>query len=659
MEANHEKELQVQIQYALIEKLASSQQQQARLLQLLEECIFECDFDFNISFATDAWHTQLGYKPEEIVSQPLHRFLKNPEDLPCYNSELSETPIRLELQIKHQEGLFIWFELRLVNRPKEGFAGILFNINQRKSAELALQQSYLETKKLSLVASYSQGPVIITDANGNTEWVNLSFLSTFGYALDQILGKKPGDIMQGPETNPETIQKISIAIKKQDTFHVDILNYTHSGDEIWIHLDGYPVINDSAQLVNYIGIIQDISVQKQLESLLKEAAINLEITEETKIRLLANVSHEMRTPLNAIIGGLELIPEETMSADSSDTLKMIKEAANSLKSIVSNLFTSSRHGRTSKSLVIRPDNSRRILSSLIQMLEIQNTNPSVEIKLVVAENMPEWILIDTQRLQQILTNLLTNALKFTTAGRVQLTAELNPSQTHLVFIVTDTGIGISDQEIDNIFEPFSQIDSSIARSYAGLGLGLSICKQLIDELEGAIDVKSQLGQGTTFTVRLPYHAHDHKNETTSLTREKPELDLSSKKILIVDDNLTNQKLMGKILVKLGSETVSASNGLEACEQCANQDFDLILMDLQMPVMDGITAIKTIRASKSKNACTPIIAVTADALMQVKQETLAAGACAVLYKPIESSVMFELIDSALSTHKEKVNTNDTE
>ena len=117
--------------------------------------------------------------------------------------------------------------------------------------------------------------------------------------------------------------------------------------------------------------------------------------------------------------------------------------------------------------------------------------------------------------------------------------------------------------------------------------------------------------------------------------------------------------MGKILVKLGSETVSASNGLEACEQCANQDFDLILMDLQMPVMDGITAIKTIRTSKSKNASTPIIAVTADALMQVKQETLAAGACAVLYKPIESSVMFELIDSALSTHKEKVNTNDTE
>ncbi len=652
MDADHEKELQLQIQYALVEKLASSQQQQARLLQLLEECIFECDFDFNISFATAAWHTQLGYKPEEVVSQSLHRFLKNPEDLSCYQTQSTQAPIRLELQIKRQDGQLVWFELRLVNRPKEGFAGILFNINQRKSAELELENSYLETKKLSLVASYSQGPVIITDATGKAEWVNFSFMSTYGYALDNILGKKPVDIINGPDTNAATLQKINLAIAKRETFHVDMLSYTHSGNQVWIHLDGYPVFNDADELVNYINIIQDISVQKQLESLLKEASINLQITEQTKVRLLANVSHEMRTPLNAIIGGLELIPEDSLSADSSDTLKMIKEAANSLKSIVSNLFTSSREGRASEHDVLSPDNIRRLLSSLIRMLEVQNINPSIEIKLVITENLPEWILIDTQRLQQILTNLLTNALKFTNTGQVQLTAKLDSLKTHLVLIITDTGVGISDEEIQTIFEPFKQIDSSIARGYEGLGLGLSICKQLIDELGGTIDVKSVPGQGTTFTVRLPYHAHEHKNENRSLTRATPKINLSGKKVLIVDDNRTNQMLLDKILVNVGCQTLSASNGVEACEQCENQDFDLILMDLQMPVMDGITAIRRIRASQSQNARTPMIAVTADALQQVKQETLEAGACAVLYKPIESSAMLELIDSTLSTHIEK-------
>ena len=385
------------------------------------------------------------------------------------------------------------------------------------------------------------------------------------------------------------------------------------GEEIWLESQPSALKDpDTGEVTGFLDITRDITSHKRLEETLTQAKIAAEAAAVAKAEFLANMSHEIRTPLTAIIGFAGLLELEDLPQKAKSYAKRIVAGGHALLSVVNNILDFSKMEAGQIQLEPQPFDLKTWIEDMVDLVEERARIKKVALKVRLAPNLPAVVYADPARMRQVVLNLLINAVKFTTEGSVTLVVEPAPGLANtLHFSIIDTGMGISLSNMDRLFNRFSQIDGSATRQHGGTGLGLVICKSVVEMMGGEIGVESVEGSGSTFwfTVEAPAvdgHAVD------SIEDVRPR-DFSKARILIVDDVQTNRTLVSAMLAPFGFTLMEATNGAEAIDAADHTVFDLILMDLQMPGMSGLVAAKKIRATSKLNAKTPILAFSANVL----------------------------------------------
>ncbi|AFK04965.1 multi-sensor hybrid histidine kinase [Emticicia oligotrophica DSM 17448] len=466
-----------------------------------------------------------------------------------------------------------------------------------------------ELKKLAVVAEKTDNAIVITDAQGKIEWVNQGFSRITGYFLNEVKGKTPGEVLQGQETNIETRKYISEQIKLRNSFRTEILNYSKTGEKYWVELSIQPIYDNEGILTNFIAIESDITDRKNYEARLQEAKEKAEEASRVKQEFLAVVSHEIRTPLNAILGMMNLIQKTHLTQLQTDYISTVQISAENLQGIINSILDFSKIETGKMTLQKIPFNLKKTLQNIISSNEFKAEQKGIGLFLKFDEKLNTTVTGDSIRLSQVLLNLVSNAIKFTEIGRITIEARLVTKMNNALvveFVISDTGKGIAPENLKLIFESFTQEDSSISRKYGGTGLGLSISKQLIEIMGGDLRVKSELGKGSTFTFVIGFPISQEPLDEIKQSHLSSN-SLIGKKILLVEDNAMNQFFAQKLLEGWGMKVEIAHNGREGVEKFRSKYYDCILMDIQMPEMDGFQATKLIRAESPK---IPIIALTA-------------------------------------------------
>lgn len=391
---------------------------------------------------------------------------------------------------------------------------------------------------------------------------------------------------------------------------------------------------------------------------LNDAYLDAEAGNRAKSQFMATMGHEVRTPLNAILGTAELLELSTLPPSVASGMQTIRRSGQALLEVINEIldFAKIEHGKLD--IEIRPVDLSSVLSTTIEMVRDRATEQGNQIALNVPQTFKTPALsTDPTRLRQVLLNLLSNAIKFTSNGTITLCVREieTPQNSILRFEISDNGIGIDADGLGRLFQPFSQVDASISRKYGGTGLGLTICKQIVEAMMGRIGVESAKGQGSTFWFEIPVVAAALPVPSPAAVERGPSSTLPILNVLLVEDNLVNQQVAAGFLNYLGQKVTVVSDGCEAVEAVAQQPFDLILMDMQMPRMDGIEATRLIRDAETRKPCTPIIAMTANASDDDRRLCAEAGMTGFQAKPVSLQQLRGIIEALVASKMEASST----
>jgi len=404
----------------------------------------------------------------------------------------------------------------------------------------------------------------------------------------------------------------------------------------------------------YIGIVRDISERKIVEEELLEAKEKAEKSTRLKSEFLASMSHEIRTPMNGIIGAHHLLFETPLSDKQQELIEISHSSAKALLALINDILDFSKIEADKLKLDYSPFDMHSLIKAIVDMIQVSNDNKNLAIVFDYEADAPRAAIGDDNRIKQILLNLVNNAVKFTKDGEVRVKVRASEQRNKVNFLVEikDTGIGISEANIKNIFGKFEQANQSTTREFGGTGLGLAISKKLSEMMGGEIGVNSTLGVGSTFWLKITLEKANI-NDSSNLEIEKrnkivaPENQFkgsANKTILVAEDNEINRVILNGLLEQFPCKVTMSQNGKEALELASTQSYDLIFMDCQMPVMDGFDATKAIRAHEKKNQkpLTPIIAFTANAIIGDKEKCFDAGMDDYLSKPIDPDALKKII-----------------
>ncbi|CCO23440.1 PAS domain S-box protein [Maridesulfovibrio hydrothermalis] len=535
------------------------------------------------------------------------------------------------------------------NVPTEVIA-IIEDISDRKKVENKLAAS---EERFRLMAENAQDVIYrFSIPDERYEYISQACRTVMGYEPEEFYSDY--SLMRRITLNPwreQLTEKWPNMVNGNILPVVEFQITDKSGQTKWLQQTNVVLYNPSGKAIAVEGIIRDITELKNALENLEQERARAEAASNTKSEFLANMSHEIRTPLNGILGMLQLMQDNSPSPKQSEYISAAMQASKRLNSVLSDILDLARV--ESGKLIIRSEdfNPAESLHQVLEMFEITSKHSGVELNLHIDPSVPQKLHGDALRLQQVLSNLVGNAIKFTESGSVSIAAQSLPTQhdrPYLLFTIEDTGIGIPDEKLGMLFDSFTQIGKGYTRQHQGVGLGLAICKRLISLMGGNISVDTEVGRGTTFYISIPFApAETPPTEEIKATHKKlepKESELEGCKILIAEDEKVNRLYTKRFLEQRGCTVETAVDGQQTLDILMYNDFDLILMDVQMPVMNGIETTEAIRKGEAgaHNKRIPIIAVTAYAMTGDKDKFVAAGMNDYIAKPVEESELYNTI-----------------
>ena len=607
-----------------------------------------------------------GYARTELIGQPGRMLYPSDAEFERvgregYDRLDQQDFVTLEAQWRRKDGTIIDVQLSVaLTDPGDRTRGVTFSV-QDISARIATEN---RVRQLALAVEQSPESIVITDLDARLEYVNESFLRNTGYTREECLGQNPR-ILHSGRTPPATYASLWSAITQGRPWSGEFINRRKDGSEYVEFAIITPLRQANGQITHYVAVKEDITEKKRIAAELDENRLYLEERVEqrtielkaaqqkaeqlarVKSDFLANMSHEIRTPLNAVLGFAQVGQRDCAEAGAAERFGRIVESGQLLLRVVNDILDFSKIEAGKLEIERGRLRPKIVVDRCAELLREGAVKKGLRLQVAVAEDLPASCEGDELRMTQVLMNLLTNAVKFTAQGSVALRATREGGQ--LLFTVSDTGIGMSAQELSRIFLPFEQADSSTTRRFGGTGLGLAISKRLLDLMGGQVLVRSESGKGSQFEVRIPLQGEEAADASVPApadNRAFAPASLSGVSILVAEDNEVNRLVLEELLGGEGCRLIQVENGqlaVDAVSLGGAQAFDLVLMDIQMPVMDGLEATRQIKAIAPD---LPIIGLTAHALAEERERCLEAGMVEHVAKPIVLSDLLRAIHAHL-------------
>tara|TARA_B110001454_G_scaffold218046_1_gene244918 strand:- start:27259 stop:29676 length:2418 start_codon:yes stop_codon:yes gene_type:complete len=536
--------------------------------------------------------------------------------------------------------------------------GSVFELNGEKYLILT-QMDITENKKLErqLAATFNQAGVGIAHVSPEGKWlrVNRKICEIVGYTETELLNLSFQQITHPDDLNQDISLLNQMLNHEIDQYTMEKRYIKKDQSTVWVNLTVALVWKQNGQPDYFISIIEDIDLRKQAEKDRADLAVrehSAQVASKLKSEFLSNVSHEIRTPINGVIGMTGLLSDTNLSSEQQDYVNTIRRSGETLLTVINDILDFSKIEAGKLDFEMIDFNLSDAIEDVRKTLIFSADKKNIKFSTDIASNMPVAFKGDPGRLKQVLFNLIGNAIKFTNKGSVSLCAYPiyeTDVEAHIKFEVKDTGIGIPIEIQDRLFRPFTQGDASTHRHFGGTGLGLTICKSLIEKMNGHISIQSEEGSGSTFTFDITLK----KSSIKPLKKAETEVPLASSsrtrkaRILVAEDNLVNQLITTKMLQKLGYHADAVANGKEVLKTLNEIPYDLILMDCQMPEMDGYEASRIIRQSKEFPYCNiPILALTANAMAGEAKVCRSAGMNDHIAKPVTIEKLGQILEKYL-------------
>ena len=616
-----------------------------------------------------------GYTPEECQDRDLRWRMVHPEDRERMRAadEEAEEPGRVytdEYRVLHRDGRTVWVRNESVLFEEEAsgtryWQGFMVDITERRQAEEALRRSEAGLAEAQRVAGL-----------GSWEWDLVTGETTWSDEVFRIYGFEPGEAVPSFERMIDAVHpadRASVRAAVNHSLHDgEVYDLEHrvahpDGTVLWVHRKGAVVRDEGGEPSRMVGTVQDITERRKFEEELRRAKEEADAANRAKSEFLANMSHEIRTPMNGVIGMTELLLGTELSPRQRRYIEIARSSGEVLLALLDDILDFSKIEAGKVRVEAVDFDLSALVGDTISMFAERANEKGLGLDSSVGRDVPTFLAGDPFRIRQVLTNLLSNAIKFTESGRVTLRVERvaeRDEEVSVRFEVADTGIGITPEQKTRLFQPFSQADASTTRRYGGTGLGLAISGQLVEMMGGEIGVESEPRTGSTFFFTLPLskcRGTPHPAPPpvdiepaagpVVIARSGEEPGRSGASILVAEDTLTSQLVAMELLKRRGYGADLVSNGEEAVEAVSRVPYAAVLMDVQMPGMDGYQATARIRSLEGAGRRTPIIAMTAHALQGDREKVLEAGMDDHLSKPIRPEELDRVLKRWVSRAEE--------
>ena len=622
-----------------------------QLLAIADDAVIVTDAELRIVLFNEGAERIFGYRMDEILGRPLDLLV--PESARARHSghvrefgqssraarRMSE---RTHIHGRRADGALFDADASISHVELDGrvyYTAILRDVSANRQAQRQLKES--EARFRGLAAAAPVG-IFQTDADGRCLYVNERWCNIAGMNAQEAIGAGWLRALH-PADRARVGQVWQDNVSAGKAFELRYRFLRPDGSESWVLGNAIASHGADGELNGHIGTVTDITDGYRQSQALERAKSEAEAATRAKSLFLANMSHEIRTPLNAVLGMTTLLLDTPMDEDQTDFARTIRSSGEALLEIINDILDYSKADVGKLELEQRPFNLRACVEESLDLVTPRALEKGLNLAYLIEEDTPEALVGDVTRVRQILVNLLSNAVKFTHHGEVFVSVEgeaLDSESVRLRFAVRDTGIGIAADQLPRLFQSFTQVDASTTRKYGGTGLGLAITKRLAELMGGGASVQSEPGHGSTFTVTLQVKLAPSVEPAEFLQRNAPAL--IGKRILIVDDNLTNRRIVTKLALMWGMEPSTLPSALEALDRVRHgEQFDVAVLDMNMPDFDGVDLAKQIRRRRTA-AELPIIVLTSLGQRQTLQAGQGVGLSACLSKPIKAAQLFSTL-----------------